>query len=276
MGDDGASLYLELLKRCVCNLIYQDPAIPYLGEESMDPLVAPFSLERRLAGKDWPRQAHTMIGAYRLNNIQNLIEDILRNRVPGDLIETGVWRGGSTIFMRGVLKAHRCTDRSVWVADAFDLALPRTNEHGITNKSYTSPGTELLSLGESAFPQELKDKVALLKEGTSYEAVRDRFARYGLLDDQVRFLRGWFSESLPTAPIERLALLRLDGDFYDATFDALSSLHPKLSTGGWVIVDDYGTFSECRQAVHDYLGGMHIEADILPIDDEAVYWQKTN
>ena len=113
MGDDGASLYLELLKRCVCNLIYQDPAIPYLGEESMDPLVAPFSLERRLAGKDWPRQAHTMIGAYRLNNIQNLIEDILRNRVPGDLIETGVWRGGSTIFMRGVLKAHRCTDRSV-------------------------------------------------------------------------------------------------------------------------------------------------------------------
>ena len=71
----------------------------------------------------------------------------------------------------------------------------------------------MLSLGESAFPQELKDKVALLKEGTSYEAVRDRFARYGLLDDQVKFLRGWFSESLPTAPIQRLALLRLDGDF---------------------------------------------------------------
>lgn len=62
MGDDGASLYLELLKRCVCNLIYQDPAIPYLGEESMDPLVAPFSHRAPTRGKDWPRQAHTMTG----------------------------------------------------------------------------------------------------------------------------------------------------------------------------------------------------------------------
>ena len=71
-----------------------------------------------------------------------------------------------------------------------------------------------------------------------------------------------------------MALLRLDGDFYDSTHVALSSLYPKVSTGGWVIVDDYGTFSECRQAVHDYLDANGADADIVPIDDEAVYWQK--
>jgi hypothetical protein len=273
VADDAVSLYLDLLKRCVSNLIYQDPAVPYIGEEA-EGLVAPFSLERRLAGKDWPSQAHTMIGVRRLDNVQSLVEDILRNRVPGDLIETGVWRGGSTIFMRGVLKAHGSTDRAVWVADSFTAKYPATDEHGITEKSYTSPGIEGLRLGESAYPQEFKDKMALLREGTSYEAVRDRFARYDLLDGQVKFLPGWFSETLPTAPIERLALLRLDGDFYDATHDALTAFYPKVSTGGWVIVDDYDTFSECRQAVHDYLGAMNIAVDIVPIDDEAVYWQK--
>jgi hypothetical protein len=274
MGDDATSLYIDLLKRCVCNLIYQDPAVPYIGEESADPLSVPFSLERRLAGKDWPRQAHTMIGANRLDNVRTLIEDALQHSIPGDLIETGVWRGGSTIFMRGVLKAHRVTDRSVWVADSFEGHYPGVNEHGITNRSYTSPGIEALALGPSALPQEVQDKFALLTEDVSLEAVRERFARYGLLDDQVKFLPGWFSETLPAAPIERLALLRLDGDFYDATHDALRALYPKLSPGGWVIVDDYGSFSECRQAVHDYLDAMDIEADISHVDDEAVYWQK--
>ena len=123
MDSDAVSLYLDLLKRCVCNLIYQDAAVPYIGEESDDPLFTPFSLERRMTGTDWPRQAHTMIGAKRLDNERTLIEDVLMHDVPGDLIETGVWRGGSTIFMRGVLKAHGVTDRSVWVADSFAAVL---------------------------------------------------------------------------------------------------------------------------------------------------------
>jgi Macrocin-O-methyltransferase (TylF) len=273
MADEAVSLYLDLLKRCVSNLIYQDPAVPYVGEPA-EGQVIPFSLERRLAGKDWPLQAHTMIGVRRLDNVQHLVEDVLRNGVPGDLIETGVWRGGSTIFMRGVLKAHGITDRSVWVADSFTGVYPARHEHGATEKSYTTPGVEFLALGEAEYPQELTDKFALLTEDISYEAVRDRFARYDLLDEQVKFLPGWFSETLPTAPIERLALLRLDGDFYDATRDALTALYPKLSPGGWAIVDDYGTFSECRQAVHDYLDEKNIEVEIIPIDDEAVYWQK--
>ena len=274
MAEDAVSLYLDLLNRCVCNLIYQDPSVPYIGEESDDPLSAPFSIERRLSGKDWPRYAHTMVGVKRLDNVRSLIENVLNSGVPGDLIETGVWRGGSTIYMRGVLKAYDISDRSVWVADAFGFQFPAGNEHGTTDKSYTSLGTELLAKGISALPRGDQDKHALLVEGTSYEEVRDTFARYGLLDDQVKFLRGWFSETLPTAPVEQLALLRMDGDFYDATRVALTSLYPKLSAGGWAIVDDYGTFSECRQAVHDYLDEMNLHVDIVPIDDEAVYWQK--
>jgi O-methyltransferase len=119
MTDVPVVLYLDLLKRCVTNLIYRDPAVRYIGDDLDEGLIGPFSLSRRVAAKDWPSQAHTMIGTRRLDNIQALVEQILQTQVPGDLIERGVWRGGSTIFMRGVLKAYGVTDRTVWVADSF-------------------------------------------------------------------------------------------------------------------------------------------------------------
>src|SRR3954452_14488676 len=79
-----------------------------------------------------------MIGVRRLDNVRHLVEDVLRTGVPGDLIETGVWRGGSTIFMRGILKAHGVTDRSVRVADSFE-GFPSTEQQGALARSFTSP-----------------------------------------------------------------------------------------------------------------------------------------
>jgi Macrocin-O-methyltransferase (TylF) len=143
-------------------------------------------------------------------------------------------------------------------------------------QAFTSPGLDALRSGwvRSSLPAQVQDRLDAVMEGMSYEEVRERFDRYGLLDDQVQFLKGWFRDTLPSAPIERLALLRLDGDLYDSTYDALDALYPRLSTGGYAIVDDYNTFDECRRAVHDYLGRTGAGADIQPIDDEAVFWQK--
>lgn len=92
------------------------------------------------------------------------------------------------------------------------------------------------------------------------ETVRRNFARYGLLDEQVHFLKGWFGRSLSKAPIERLAVLQLDGDLYESTWDALTHLYPKLSPGGFAIVDDYW-YASCRTAVHDYRVQHGIERD---------------
>jgi O-methyltransferase len=124
------------------------------------------------------------------------------------------------------------------------------------------------------YPPAIRARMDHVNEGTSLEDVRDRFERYGLLDEQVKFLRGWFRDTLPSAPIERLALLRLDGDLYDSTYDALKALYPRLSVGGYAIVDDYGCFDECRQAVHDYFDTTGTEADLQRVDDDAVFWQK--
>ena len=105
-------------------------------------------------------------------------------------------------------------------------------------------------------------------------AVQNNFRRYGLLDEQVRFLVGWFRDTLPAAPMQRLALLRLDGDLYESTMDSLTHLYPKLSRGGYVIVDDY-FLDCCRSAVDDFRRKEKIEGPLLHTrDNMGVYWKR--
>ncbi|WP_250285899.1 MULTISPECIES: TylF/MycF family methyltransferase [unclassified Frankia] len=212
------------------------------------------SPEVRRNGQDWPRLAHTMVGAKRLDNLQECVETILRDNVPGDLIETGVWRGGSCILMRGILAAHGVEDRIVWVADSFS-GLPEPD-----------PGRYPADTGDRHHT--VAELVVPLAE------VRDNFRRYGLLDDQVRFLPGWFSETLPGAPIDRLALMRLDGDMYSSTIEALTTLYPKLSDGGFCIIDDYGAVEGCRRAVEDFRAAQGIDAPLVRIDACGAYWRR--
>jgi len=243
-------MYLDLLKQCLLGMIYQDPPAmaPPVGNVPTKTYVPEF----RELGRDVPSRAHSMIGLRRMENLQACIETALAEDVPGDLIETGVWRGGATIFMRGVLKAYGVTDRIVWVADSF-AGLPVPNP-----ERYPLDAVWAVSAGRIA---------------VSLERVRENFARFGLLDDQVRFLPGWFRDTLPTAPITQLAVLRMDGDLYESTWDALTHLYPKLSAGGYVIVDDYW-YNTCRQAVHDYREAQDIRETIRDIDGQGAFWRK--
>jgi hypothetical protein len=106
------------------------------------------------------------------------------------------------------------------------------------------------------------------------ESVQRNFERYGLLDEQVRFLPGWFRDTLPSAPIDQLAVIRLDGDMYESTMDALNGLYPRLSVGGFVIIDDY-ILDMSKQAVHDYREAHGIVDPIVPIDTYGAYWQRS-
>ena len=106
-------------------------------------------------------------------------------------------------------------------------------------------------------------------------AVKSNVARYGLLDDQICFLQGWFSETIPRAPIEALSVLRLDGDTYPSTMDGLELCFPKLSQGGFVIVDDYYSLASCKRAVDDYRERHGIDDEIVRIDGLSVYWRNS-
>jgi hypothetical protein len=265
---EARRLYIELLKHCLVNSIYQEADASILmgvtpGEYVRKKLAALFGFElskpvnsaSRQEGKDWPRLAHTMIGMERLSNLQTCVEEVVKRNVPGDLIETGVWRGGACILMRGVLKAYGVTDRRVWVADSFaGLPAPRNEVD-----RHDSAAGNLHRFSELAI---------------TIDQVKANMQRYGLLDDQVQFLKGWFSETLPKAPLERLAVVRLDGDMYESTMDALTALYPKLSVGGYLIVDDYNAVRACKQAANEYRDAHRIVEPIVPIDWTGVYWRR--
>ena len=272
--EDSRHLYLDLMKRCLVNMIYPHvEEVPSLGtaaglrarlagalpkgEQGLGHRISATQSGdhiERMEGRIWPVVAHTMIGLKRLDNLEFCIEEVIAKAVPGDLIETGVWRGGATIFMRAVLKAYGVTDRCVWVADSFEGLLP--------------PNT-------AEYPRDADSDLHEARElAVSLEQVKANFDRYGLLDDQVRFVKGWFRETLPAAPIARLAVLRLDGDMYQSTMDALANLYPKVSQGGYVIVDDYGAIPACRQAVHDYRSANGVTEEIRNIDWTGIFWQK--
>ena len=269
---DAAALYLDLMKRCLTRLLFPErfheleprhkaaaaSAVALskaLGAVDLA-LVrrVEVDLELRRIGKDWPAEADTMVGLARLDNIEECARAVVADGIPGDLIETGVWRGGSSIFMRAVLAALGERDRTVWVADSF-AGLPPP---------------------DPSYPVDRGDRHHLAHElSISLEQVKDNFRRYDLLDEQVRFLEGWFRDTLPDAPIERLAIIRLDGDMYSSTIDALGALYPKLSPGGFVIIDDYA-LRGARAAVEDYRAEHAIEEPIEQVDWTGAYWRRAS
>ena len=282
----SSELYLDLLKRCLTASIYEESAWKVIPRDRIVALMHPpsrwdllqlakdrlqrlliqslqkrslmlvrrntFNPGKREQGADWPCFGYTMTGHRRLNILENCIRDVLDKKVPGDLIETGAWRGGTTIFMRAVLRAYAVSDRVVWVADSFQ-GMPRPQTSG---DGWDLSAVEYLHV--------------------SLEQVKSNFAKFGLLDDQVQFLVGWFKDTLPSAPIEKLSILRLDGDLYHSTKDALANLYFKVSRGGYVIVDDYYSWEGCHRAVTEFLSENHIRAAIQPIDSQSAYWKVTD
>ncbi len=232
--------YLNILEGSLTGTLLGDARL--LGD--------PYDPTRRHVGADWPSLAQTMIGTLRMRNLRQLCESAIANNIPGDFIETGVWRGGACIYMRAILDAHDDTVRRVFVADSFNGLPPPADTYA------ADTGDRFHELRELA---------------VSRQEVEANFRKYGLLDQRVVFLEGWFKETLPDAPIDRLSVLRLDGDMYESTIQALDALYHKVSKGGCVIVDDY-FLKPCAQAVDSFRADHGIDAPLMPIDGRGVWW----
>jgi len=251
---DVRERYLDMVERSLLNAIHGEPRLESALQRAAMRLRHPWQT-RSWAPKDfWPVKAHTMIGAERLSHLRRLVEATLADGIPGDYIETGVWRGGACILMRAVLAAHGVANRRVFAADSF-AGLPR-------------PDAE-------RYPADRRDRLFGFDELAVSEAeVRRNFEAYGLLDEQVVFLKGLFKDTLPTLKGHAFALIRLDGDMYESTLDALTNLYDGVSPGGYVVIDDYGILGSCRKAVHDFLDARGLAPSIEPIDGPGVWWRK--
>lgn len=278
--DDGSlaarlrERYLDLLKAALTNLIYPehelrierlerdgpdcDPAramrdIRYQEAELFEDLIA-----HKADGRVWrgepTRFSHTMIGLRRLQNLEWCAEQIFEDGIEGDFLEAGVCQGGAAIFLRALQVAHGQEQRRTWVADSFQ-GLPKPS----------SKFDEGYDLNEEVQPW----------LAASLKAVQDNFRSYDLLSDQVRFLPGWFADSLPEAPVESLSILRIDADLYSSTLQVLEPLYDKVVPGGFIIIDDYHVFPNCRRAVDEFRAERKVADPLVRIDWTAVFWRKT-
>lgn len=215
------------------------------------PLGTTITDELRKHGQMYTPEMLTMIGYDRLTNLEILIDTVIKDGIEGDVIETGIWRGGACIFMKILLQG---TGRNVFAADSFD-GLPKPNAEKYPVDSGDRHHTiEFLSV--------------------TLETVKQNFLRYTTLDNVI-FLQGWFKDTLPLLK-NKFSIIRLDGDMYESTMDALTSLYPLLTIGGYCIIDDYGCVFNCPFAVDDYRIANNITEPIIKIDNCGIYWQKLN
>lgn len=250
---------LNFLKRILTDTVadqgvresfFQDGSYPS-DDVMMDAIRQPVSHVRK-QGEDWPERAHTMIGLDRLDNLHECLDAVRKSNTQGDIIEAGVWRGGSCIFIKKYLDLYGL-DKKLFVADSFEGLPPPEIPEDAGDPHHT---IEAL-------------KVPL-------ETVRENFALYKALDDKVVFLRGWFKDTLPNNDqIRKLCILRLDGDMYKSTMDVFDSCYDKVVPGGFIIVDDYGTtINSCQIATTDFRKKRNITQKFERIDNSGIFWQK--
>lgn len=241
--------YLQLVQATLTGIIYEDSPLAIDASSSLvyDPTI-------REHGWDWPSKAFTMIGVKRLLNFRNLIENVIALHVPGDIVETGVWRGGACILARAVLKTYGITDRKVVLCDSF-CGLPAPD-------AINYPADASATFHE--YPE----------LSVSIEQVKENFKRFSLLDDQVVFVEGLFKDTMPNLKLEAISVLRLDGDMYESTIDPLRYLYDRIPIGGWVIIDDYEVVPACKEAVHTFFAERSFDPELIPIDGVGRYFRK--
>jgi O-methyltransferase len=264
--------YLELLKKTLTFSLWEDPGKPIQMVAYRAGMLAPVIawvaklMERfrlRLVvlptpgaehGTYWHSWAHTMVGRPRLDNAAECVRTVIEENIPGEILEAGVWRGGTSMLMKAAMNAYGDKTRILFVCDSF-AGLPEPDQR---------------------YPEDSGDQHHAHNDwlAVSKWEVMHNFTKYGLLDDRVRFIKGWFKDTLQGFPYP-LAIMRLDGDMYESTWDGLTNLYPKLSPGGFCIIDDYA-LEGCKKAVDKYRALHNITAPLVKIDYSGAYWRKPN
>ena len=226
-------------------------------------IVKPYNAKEIAEATYWPETGLTMVGTESLKKLQMVIDTVVHDGIEGDFLEAGVWRGGASIFAKGVIESlGEGRDRKVWVCDSFE-GYPK-NTSNEDSEFYST----LLALIESE------------------EKVRRNFNEYGLLDAQVRFVKGFFWETLPLLRklpfFSKIAVLHADGDMYESTMDILFNLYDRIPIGGFLIIDDYNPVKDPARRATEQFRTMHditepVYAVVYDKDQETynkAYWRK--
>lgn len=186
---------------------------------------------------------YTQTSLERVAALADAVEYVVRRAIPGDFVECGVWRGGSSMAIALTLSRLGMTDRRLWLYDTFGT-MPPAGEHDRDYAGRAMRAGALDPINNSAHAA-----------GLTLSEVQSAMASTGYPPGQVTCVEGLVEETIPRSSPDRVALLRLDTDWYESTRHELAELYPRLERGGVLIVDDYGHFAGARKAVDEYFAG---------------------
>lgn len=199
---------------------------------------------------------HTMTSPERLYALYQAVNYVCQNNIPGDFVECGVWKGGSSMMIAETLKLNNITDRKIFLYDTFEgMSEPTEND-----KDYRGQSADGLLQRDS---KEVQDSVWCY---SPLEEVKTNMKSTNYPDAQIVFVKGKVEETIPKTIPSIIALLRLDTDWYESTKHELIHLFPLLKQQGVIIIDDYGYWEGCRKAVDEYFNQNKIQILLSRID----------
>lgn len=194
----------------------------------------------------------TMVSLERFKNISTIIETVIKEKINGDLVECGTWKGGTLAFMMKILDEHKIYDKKVYGFDSFE-GLPKPNLELDGSHSHG---------WEGALKASIEDCLRAIEKVNVSENIR------------YEFIKGFFKDTLPKNNLNVISVLRLDGDWYDSTMDCLNHLYDKVENGGFIIIDDYGHWEGCKKAVDEFRIRRNITSELIQTDYTEFWWRK--
>jgi O-methyltransferase len=202
----------------------------------------------------------TMTSLERRYHLLQSVRHVVKHRILGSIVECGVWRGGSMMLVAQTLIKCGDTSRDLYLYDTFEGMPPPTN----ADQNYSGqPAAARLRAEENAKAESSFWAISRLEE------VKCNMASVGYPEEKLHFVSGKVESTIPACIPERIAILRLDTDWYESTAHELTHLYPRLTSGGALIIDDYGYWQGARKAVDEFLAATPDKIFLHRIDNSG-------
>lgn len=197
------------------------------------------------------RPFYSMVPAARLRLLHDLSQAVDKDKIRGSIVECGVYNGGSAAVMK---HAQKNNDRDIWLFDSFQGLPKPTEDDGDYERKHFYDGWCEGSPGN----------------------VRKIFTLLGLSQEKLHIVEGWFCDSFSARKysVGPIALINIDSDWYESVKICLETWYPHLSSGGYIVFDDYGKYPGCKKAVDEYLAKHGIEVKLETRDSVGRYFRK--
>jgi len=207
----------------------------------------------------------TMTSPERLFSLYQSVRYVVQNQVPGDFVECGVWKGGSSMMIAKVLQSLGVTNRNIWMYDTYEGMTEPTKE----DKDFKGEdAVQLLSSAEKSDSNSVWCYSAL-------EEVQSNMQKTSYPTESIKYIKGKVEETIPDAIPGSIALLRLDTDWYASTYHEMIHLYPLLQVKGVLIIDDFGHWEGAKKAILQYFGENNLFPLINRIDETGRLVLKT-